>query len=236
MNVNRLLPTLALVAVATSLSASVSAQGKGKGNGGGDNSGGGDELATNDIAVRWGGPAVAGPFPPRDCFLGSAQPNGTHTVYPCDQFPDQIVSGVLTGGVLTNNKGKPSEEDIAACATGFTFSDYPHSQYVVAVGGGEICTDDDGCPLTVNTVLSGETVLDQTGYTHVKLVGMGRVPSSANLNPFSCPANADGSPNSYNLESIQLQLRNGGNKAEVVCLFSFVEGAQTFEVTPTDCP
>jgi hypothetical protein len=200
--------------------------------GGGDD-GGGSEIATNDITARWGGPAVTGTLvTPRVCTLnGDPQPNGTHTAYGCVQEPVHTVSVLLTGGDVSTTKGSPTQEDADACTAGFAFVAYPNKQYVVAVGG-EICTDADGCPLTIHNVF-----IDQPGMpaNFVKLLAKGHVPQSTNLNPFACPDESEPVTQSYQISSIEAGISNSkGSKAELGCLFD-VTGMATFEVTPV-CP
>jgi hypothetical protein len=238
MNIVRTLPLIILGAILIPTGASAHCGGKHTGDhphcsdGGGD--GGGSEIATNDITARWGGGAVTGTMvTPRDCTLhGDPQPNGTHTAYTCVQEPVHTISVSLTGGDVLSTKGQPSPADSATCSAGFAFSAYPNNQYIVAVSG-EICTDADGCPLTIHNIMVGQP---GTPANFVKLLASGRVPQSTNLNPFACPD--DGSPpvtQSYPIASIEASINNSkGSKAELTCLYD-VTGTTTFEVTPV-CP
>lgn len=204
--------------------------------GGGGGGGQGSEIATNDITVRWDGAVNGTGLTPRECVLGAdPQPNGTHTWYGCVQEPVHTISVNLTGGDVLSTKGSPTPEDVAACATGFTFSGvYPNNQFVVAASG-EVCTDPDGCPLIVNTAMNNQLTIPDP-YTFVKLVGHGRIAQSENLNPFSCPA--DGSaPTTLTtpLDAVELRVKEGkGSKAGLVCLFD-VTGTTSMQVTPV-CP
>jgi hypothetical protein len=200
--------------------------------------GGGDgDIATNDITAQWAGAVnYEGPDPVRECTLESApQPNGTHTAYTCEQGEYKTISVSLTGGeVLDSKGGTPSQEDLDTCTTGFGFTAYPNRQYVVGVGGGEVCTDADGCPLVVHSVVSNQK--PATGYDFVKLVGRGRVSQSTNLNPFACPAQGLPEPLTTQIETVEVRVKNGkGSKADLICLFGDLVPTTSLEVTPI-CP
>jgi hypothetical protein len=209
-----------------------------------DDGGDGGDVAENDIGVRWMGAAVsyigpgtADPLPEllgRYCSIGDPQPNGTHTAWGCTQEDFHLIDVFLTGGTVLDSKGgAPDQADIKTCGDGFEFNAYPNAQYVVAVGLGEVCTDDNGCPIRIHNVMNGQKY--STGYDHVKLVGDGEVLQSTNLNPFACPTAGEPSPQILDINTIEVRVKNGkGSKADLVCLFN-VEGTTSFEVTPV-CP
>jgi len=207
------------------------------GDGGGAGGGGGD-IAINDITARWEGAVSGTGETPRDCLLDSKpKPDGTHTAYTCVQDQFHTVSVSLTGGEVVDGTGSTSADDVATCNGGFLFEGYPNAQYIVAVGGGEVCTDPTGCALMVHNVFRHQVGV--IGYDAVKVRGDGRISQSANLNPFACPE--DGSPGdttTYGIDTVDVSIFSGkGAKADLVCRFDTTSGSNTtwYEVTPV-CP
>lgn len=206
--------------------------------GGGGGGGGGGDVATNDITARWNGAVLGTGNTPRDCTL-NAKPksDGTHTVYTCVQDQFHTVSVSLTGGEVASGTGNTSTDDVATCNGGFLFEGYPNAQYIVAVGGGEVCTDPTGCALEVHNVFRHQVGV--IGYDAVKLRSHGRISQSTNLNPFACPE--DGSPgdtDTYGIDTVDVLIFSGkGSKADLVCRFDTTSGSNTtwYEVTPA-CP
>jgi len=205
---------------------------------GGDGGTGSGGLASNDISARWDGAVSGTGTTPRDCTLESgSKSDGTHTVYTCVQDQFHTVSVSLTGGEVADAKGgTPSAENVATCNGGFVFEAYPNAQYIVAAGGGEVCADPAGCQLTVHNMMRNQ---GGSGYDHVKVTGLGRIPQSATLNPFACPE--DGSPAvtaTYGVDTVDVALFTGkGAKADLVCRFDTTSGsnATLYQVTPA-CP
>jgi hypothetical protein len=211
---------------------------------GGDDDGGDGKVAEDDIGVRWMGEAVnyigsGTTAPPADllgryCTIGDPQPNGTHTAWACTQENFHLIEVFLTGGTVLDSKGgAPDQADIDTCDDGFDFTAYPNAQYVVAVGLGEVCTGEFGCPIRIHNVMNRQS--SDTGYDHVKLVGDGEVLQSTNLNPFACPTTGVPTTQILDINTIEVRVSNGkGSKADLVCLFNVKDTTQ-FEVTPV-CP